>query len=118
MTGGRTAILGATGRNVAAGMSGGIAYVLDLDLGRVNIEMVDVETLTELDESWLRELIARHQEETGSVVAESLLVDWPSARRRISKIMPRDYKRVLEAQASAEAEGADVLTAIMEASRG
>jgi glutamate synthase (NADPH/NADH) large chain len=51
-------------------------------------------------------------------VAESLLVDWPSARRRISKIMPRDYKRVLEAQASAEAEGADVLTAIMEASRG
>ena len=118
MTGGRIAILGATGRNVAAGMSGGIAYVLDLDLGRVNIEMVDVESLTELDGSWLRELIARHQEETGSVVAESLLVDWPSARRRISKIMPRDYKRVLEAQASAEAEGADVLTAIMEASRG
>jgi len=118
MTGGRVVILGATGRNVAAGMSGGIAYVYDLDLGRVNLEMVDVESLTESDQTWLRDVVARHRDETGSTVAERLLSDWSAASRRFSKIMPRDYKRVLAAQAAAEADGADVLAAIMEATRG
>ena len=118
MTGGRVVILGATGRNVAAGMSGGIAYVYDLDLGRVNLEMVDVESLTESDQTWLRDVVTRHRDETGSTVAERLLSDWSAASRRFSKIMPRDYKRVLAAQAAAEADGADVLAAIMEATRG
>ena len=118
MTGGRVVILGSTGRNVAAGMSGGIAFVLDLELCRVNPEMVDVEQLGDVDSEWVRELVNRHSEETGSGVAESLLADWVASSVRFAKIMPRDFKRVLDAQATAEAEGKDVLAAIMEASRG
>ncbi len=100
MTGGRAVILGSTGRNLAAGMSGGIAYVLDLDPGVVNREMVDVEELGPDDERVLADLVARHGEETGSAVAASLLADWAGALRRFSKIMPRDYKRVLAEQAA------------------
>ncbi len=118
MTGGRVVILGATGRNVAAGMSGGIAYIIDLDPGKVNREMVDVEALSEVDEEFLREMIARHTEETGSAVGSTILADWPASALRFSKIMPRDFRRVLQAQAKAEAEGRDVDEAIMEASRG
>ncbi len=118
MTGGRVVILGATGRNVAAGMSGGIAYIIDLDPGKVNREMVDVEPLTDVDEEFLREMISRHTEETGSEVGAALLGDWPASALRFSKIMPRDFRRVLQARAKAEAEGRDVNEAIMEASRG
>ncbi len=122
MTGGRVVVLGATGRNVAAGMSGGVAFVLDLDPTQVNREMVDVEGLSEVDEEFVRQLISRHTEETDSQVGARLLADWPSAAPRFSKIMPRDFRRVLNAQARAEAEGRDVNEAIMqsslEASRG
>ncbi|WP_106398555.1 glutamate synthase large subunit [Actinocorallia populi] len=118
MTGGRVVILGRTGRNVAAGMSGGIAYVLDLNAQRVNPEMVEVETLTGDDRAFVRGLVARHAEETGSTVAAKLLSEWDSAVERFSKIMPRDYKRVLAAMAAAEAEGRDVDEAVMAAAQG
>ncbi len=118
MTGGRVVILGPTGRNVAAGMSGGIAYVLDLDAGKVNGEMVDVEELSADDRDFLREVIARHQAETDSVVAAALLADWDASAVRFAKVMPRDYKRVLEAAKAAEEAGEDVDAAIMAASHG
>ena len=118
MTGGRAVILGPTGRNVAAGMSGGIVYVLDLDPGDVNRELVEVEALDPGDEAFLRDVVTRHQEETGSTVAVALLDDWPSALARLAKIMPRDYKRVLAAAALAELDGTDLHPSIMEATRG
>ncbi|GAB2817852.1 glutamate synthase large subunit [Actinocorallia aurea] len=118
MTGGRAVILGPTGRNLAAGMSGGVAYVLDLQPQRVNPEMVEVEALTGEDRDVLHGLVGKHAEETGSTVAAKLLAEWESAVTRFSKIMPRDYKRVLEAKAAAEAEGRDVDEAIMAAAQG
>jgi glutamate synthase (NADPH/NADH) large chain len=118
MTGGRVVILGATGRNLAAGMSGGVAYVLDLDAGDVNAEMVDVEPLDAADASFVQGLVRRHEDETGSPVAQRLLADWPATVARLSKVMPRDYKRVLEVGAKAQAEGRDINLAIMEAVNG
>ncbi len=118
MTGGRAVILGATGRNVAAGMSGGIAYVLDLAKHRVNGEMVDIESLSGEDSLWLRETLTRYRDETGSTVAGSLLADWGRWSERFSVIMPRDYRRALEARRAAEAAGYDVDRAVMEAARG
>jgi glutamate synthase (NADPH/NADH) large chain len=118
MTGGTVVVLGRTGRNVAAGMSGGVAYVLDLDPARVNTGMVDVEVPSVSDLEAVHELVRRHEEETGSTVAAALLADWAPAATRFTKIMPRDYRRVLEAQASAERDGRDVLDAIMEAAHG
>jgi glutamate synthase (NADPH/NADH) large chain len=113
MTGGRVAILGSTGRNVAAGMSGGVAYLLDLDEARVNREMVDLEPLDDGDAETLRQMLAEHAEETGSTVAQGLLVDWPAATVRFTKVMPRDYKRVLTAMEEARRTGADVDAAVM-----
>ncbi|MCY9782981.1 glutamate synthase large subunit [Nocardiopsis sp. EMB25] len=113
MTGGRAVILGRTGRNFAAGMSGGVAYVLDLDPHRVNPEMVDIEELTDEDRVLLTDVLTRHRDETGSAVAERLLADGPAALDRIAKVMPRDYKRVLLAQAEAERDGRDVNEAVM-----
>ena len=118
MTGGTVVIIGRTGRNVAAGMSGGIAYVLDLDPDRVNTGMVDVEEPTAADLDRVRDLVRRHGEETGSTVAAALLADWPTSATRFAKIMPRDYRRVLAARAAAERDGRDVLDAIMEAAHG
>ena len=118
MTGGRVVILGPTGRNIAAGMSGGIAYVLDLHEERVNTELVDVEPVPAADADWLHDVVRRHVEETGSAVGAALLVDWAAALSRISRIMPRDYRRALEAQERAEAEGRDPIEAVMEAARG
>ncbi len=118
MTGGRVAVLGPIGRNFAAGMSGGIAYLLDPDPARVNTEMADLEPLTAEDEEFLRELIGRHQAETGSVVAAALLADWPAATRRFARVMPRDYQRVLAAARRAERDGLDVSEAVMAAARG
>ena len=118
MTGGRVVILGQTGRNLAAGMSGGIAFVLDVVPARVNTEMVDLEPLTAEDSEFVRALVARHAEETDSAVAAELLADWSASVRRFTKVMPRDFKRVLEASARAQAEGRDVLNAVMEAARG
>ena len=107
MTGGRVVVIGSTGRNFAAGMSGGVAYVLDADrtfAGRCNPGMVDLEILTDDDDALVERLLARHAELTGSSVARRLLGDWDDARRRFVKVMPRDYKRVLQAEARARAE--------------
>jgi glutamate synthase (NADPH) large chain len=117
MTGGRVVILGETGRNLAAGMSGGVAYVLDLRPGRVNTEMVAIEELDAADREFLGERIQRHLEETDSQLAARLLGDLEASLARFSKIMPTDYKRVLQAQAQAELEGRDPVAAIMDASR-
>ncbi|MFD6094796.1 glutamate synthase large subunit [Nocardiopsis flavescens] len=113
MTGGRAVVLGRTGRNFAAGMSGGTAYMLDLDPHRVNTEMVEIEELTDEDREFLTGVLARHRAETGSAVAERLLADGDAGLDRIAKVMPRDYKRVLLAQAEAEREGRDVDEAVM-----
>jgi glutamate synthase (NADPH/NADH) large chain len=118
MTGGRVVVLGPTGRNVAAGMSGGIAYFLDLDPADVNTEMVDVEELANDDREFLHDTVSKHLAETGSAVTAALLADWGSAVGRFRKIMPRDYKRVLDAAKTAEAEGKDVDEAIMAAAHG
>ncbi len=118
MTGGRVAVLGPIGRNFAAGMSGGIAFLLDPDPARVNTEMADLEPLTAEDEEFLRELVGRHQAETGSAVAAALLADWPAATRRFARVMPRDYQRVLAAASRAERDGLDVSEAVMAAARG
>ena len=118
MTGGRVAVLGPTGRNFAAGMSGGVAHVLNLDRSLVNTEMVDVEPLSEADAVELRAMVERHYAETGSTVAEAVLADWAGHAAAFSTIMPRDYKRVLQASRLAELSGRDVDEAIMEAARG
>jgi glutamate synthase (NADPH/NADH) large chain len=115
MTGGRVVILGPTGRNLAAGMSGGIAYVLDLNPMRVNTELVDLESLSESDIEWLTATITRHLEETDSAVARDLLANIASGFARFTKIMPRDYRRALLAQEQALAEGRDPDVAVMEA---
>lgn len=123
MTGGTVLVLGPTGRNFAAGMSGGVAYVLDLDRVRVNTELVDLAPLRPDDETVVRDLLVRHQQWTESSVAARLLEDWESARQRFTLVLPRDYQRVLDVRAAAEAEGLDVNGSvvwerIMEASRG
>jgi glutamate synthase (NADPH/NADH) large chain len=118
MTGGRVVILGPTGRNFAAGMSGGVAYVLDLNPARLNREMVDIDPLDESDIEFLAETVARHQAETGSAVAARLLASWDTAVDRFTKVMPQDYKRVLRAASAAEREGRDVNEAVMAAAHG
>jgi glutamate synthase (NADPH/NADH) large chain len=118
MTGGRVVVLGSTGRNFAAGMSGGIAYVLDLLPQRVNPEMVDLDKLVEEERAFLRDVVERHYAETESAVARTLLADWDVAVDRFTKVMPKDFKRVLAARAQAELEGRDVNEAIMEAAHG
>ena len=99
MTGGRVVILGPTGRNFAAGMSGGIAYVLDEDgtfHDRCNLGLVDLEPLVSAaDMEEAKALIERHLHYTGSAVAERILSRWNEAHRVFVKVMPRDYKRVL-----------------------
>jgi glutamate synthase domain-containing protein 3 len=107
MTGGRAVILGRAGRNFAAGMSGGVAYILDEDADferRCNPGMVDLEELTDDDEAFVRQLVGRHVELTGSTRGQQVLGDWPACRGRFVKVMPRDYKRVLAAEARARAE--------------
>jgi glutamate synthase (NADPH) large chain len=119
MTGGRAVVLGPTGRNLAAGMSGGVGYVLDLDRTNVNGEMVDLLPLEPEDLTWLKELVVRHHELTHSTVAASLLGDWPRRGASFTKVMPRDYARVLDAMKVAKATGRDVDEAVMEvAARG
>jgi glutamate synthase (NADPH/NADH) large chain len=118
MTGGRVVVLGPVGRNFAAGMSGGIAYLLDPDPGRVSTEMADLEPLTRDDAEFLAGLIEAHQAETGSAVAARLLADWDHALTRLRRVMPRDYQRVLTAARRAEREGRDVHTAVMSAASG
>jgi glutamate synthase (NADPH) large chain len=101
MTGGRVVVLGATGRNFAAGMSGGIAYVIDPDgdfSQRCNREMVLLEALDSEDDRLVRDLITRHCEFTGSAVGARLLEHWAGAVARFVRVMPIDYKQALEKQ--------------------
>ncbi len=121
MTGGRVAVLGPTGRNFAAGMSGGIAWVLDLDEHRVNRELVELGPVVSEAAAELESMVREHLEETGSEVAAGLLEDWESSLTRFTEVMPRDFRIVLEAKAKAEAEGLDeneTAHAMMEALHG
>ncbi|MER5728039.1 glutamate synthase large subunit [Streptomyces sp. NPDC002138] len=107
MTGGQAVVLGETGRNFAAGMSGGVAYVIDLDACNVNVGNAGaVETdLSDADKQWLHDVVRRHEEETGSTVAARLLADWSVSVGRFSKIIPTTYKAVLAAKDAAERAG-------------
>jgi glutamate synthase (ferredoxin) len=109
MTGGRVVVLGETGRNFAAGMSGGIAYVLDTDsefAKHCNLEMVQLFELEDDDEAELvRGLIQKHVNYTGSKVAWRLLDQWEDSRNLLVKVYPNDFRRVMEAQEQVRAEG-------------
>ncbi len=110
MTGGRVVVLGPTGRNFAAGMSGGVAYILDeagdFAARYCNKAMVGIEAVVEPEEqAELRELIERHANLTGSDRAKAVLADWTGSLAKFVKVMPKDYKRVLESLARAHADG-------------
>ena len=113
MTGGSVIVLGSTGRNFAAGMSGGMAFVLDLQPSLVNTEMVDLLSLPANKEDFVRGSISNFFVETGSQIAKDLLADWEKSKSRITLIMPRDYARVLEVMAKAQREGLPVDNAVM-----
>ena len=124
MTGGRVVVLGPTGRNFAAGMSGGIAYVYDpheVFAAKLNTEMVRLQSLDDADRVALRAIIGDHLRHTGSAVAERILGEWDVESTRFRRVMPIDYERVLKVVREAEAEGLDeeaTLARVMEASRG
>ena len=112
MTGGTALVLGATGRNFGAGMSGGTAYVLDLDAKLVNKGALDAGELTlskpnATDTDLINALLLRHQEETGSELAGTLLSDFPAVADRFTKVLPRDYAAVLETRSAAAESGED-----------
>ena len=113
MTGGTVIILGKTGRNFAAGMSGGRAFVLDLNPQLVNTEMVDVLSLPLDQEDLVKKYISKFYAETGSKMAGEISKDWPTFKDRISLVMPRDYARVLEVMAKAERSGLSVESEVM-----
>ncbi len=108
MTGGTVLVLGAVGRNFAAGMTGGVAYVFDPDgllERRANRDTVDLEALDDADLEAVIDLLHRHREETGSGVAARILSDWPAgAGGAFVKVMPRDLKRVLAEASSGDME--------------
>ena len=99
MTGGRAVILGPIGRNFAAGMSGGVAYLWDEDeraRPRVNVGMVDLEDLVDPEDvAELKALVEEHARATGSERAKRILATWEVQLRKFVKVMPRDYKRAL-----------------------
>jgi len=122
MTGGRVVIIGNTGRNFAAGMSGGIAYVLDekgdFDI-RCNQGMVDLDTLDEDEDLQIvKSLLTKHVQYTQSTVAKNILDNWDDYQSRFVKVMPRDYKRVLAAIKKAKEDGTSIDDAVMEAAHG
>ncbi|HAF69040.1 MAG TPA: glutamate synthase subunit alpha, partial [Acidimicrobiaceae bacterium] len=122
MTGGTVVILGPTGRNFGAGMSGGVAFIYDPDDNfhrNLNNEMVDLESsLEEGDANLLRDVIRQHHEETDSGVAATILDHWHQQVRNFKKVMPKDYRRVLDAISTAEEQGQDVEEAVMAAAKG
>ncbi len=128
MTGGTALILGSTGRNFAAGMSGGVAYVLDLDTRKLNPLAVANDDLIlegpgEEDCELIKDLLAKHELHTGSALAASLLADWPVAAARFTKVLPRDFAAVSQARNAAAHEGFDPDSAttwnrILEVTRG
>ena len=118
MTGGTVVVLGDIGRNFAAGMSGGRAFVLDLDQRLVNPEMVDVISIPDDQEQILFNVIQTFYKETQSQVAKDIVDNWSTQKQRLSLIMPRDYARVLEVMAKATREGMPVDGAVMAAING
>ena len=121
MTGGKVVILGPTGRNFAAGMSGGMAYVYDPDRrlpDHLNAEMVELEELDDDDLDWLHQVLTKHVDATDSAPGKRILAHWGRERQQFVKVMPRDFKRVLEAIAEAEQNGTDVDQAIMASAHG
>jgi glutamate synthase (ferredoxin) len=122
MTGGRVVVLGATGRNFAAGMSGGVAYVLDVNgdfRNRCNTAMVGLEKLEQdEDVELVKDLLNRHLKYTGSTVARKILANWHATQPKFVKIMPNDYKRVLSAIDRARKNGIPEDIAVMEAAHG
>ncbi len=121
MTGGRVVVLGGIGRNFAAGMSGGVAFVYDptgMARARVNPEMVILEDPDDEDRSWLQAVLERHHLETNSGLADELLGDWSTTGNSFFRVMPVEFKRVLEAAAAARAAGGDEVEAIMSSTRG
>ncbi len=122
MTGGRVVVLGATGRNFAAGMSGGVAYVLDVNgdfRSRCNTAMVGLERLEQdEDVELVKELLNRHLKYTGSTVARKALASWHAVQSKFVKVMPNDYKRVLSAIDHARKNGIPEDIAVMEAAHG
>ncbi|MCZ6774628.1 MAG: glutamate synthase large subunit [Proteobacteria bacterium] len=122
MTGGRVVIIGATGRNFAAGMSGGIAYVFDPEgvfPPLCNTQMVDLDTIdSDDDEETVRRLLKNHVRYTQSTVAQRILERWDLKREKFVKVMPKDYKRILEAMEKARRTGISEDEAVMEAAHG
>ncbi|MGJ3509787.1 glutamate synthase large subunit [Enemella sp. A6] len=122
MTGGEVLVLGPTGRNFAAGMSGGVAYLLDLRPDRLNTELVDTMAPDPVDVARIGELLELHRAETGSAVADRLLAGGEhEIAERFTKVLPRDYARVLAARAAAQDEGLDdeaTTAKMMEAAHG
>ena len=122
MTGGKIVVIGATGRNFAAGMSGGSAFVLeDRDKFEINCnqDMVHLESLVEAEDvEAVKSMLKNHHEYTNSPVAEKILNDWDNYQSKFIKVMPKDYKRVLEAMKRAKVEGTSVDEAVMEAAHG
>jgi glutamate synthase (NADPH/NADH) large chain len=121
MTGGVVVVLGRTGRNFAAGMSGGTAYVWRLDRRMVNRELlerssVDLAPLTAEQRVSLHELLERHLAETGSSVAAGLLARWSDAAGEFTAVVPVAWRRVVEVMRAAEAAGRDVDAEVMAAS--
>ncbi len=121
MTGGKVVVIGKTGRNFAAGMSGGIAYVLDEESDfkiRCNMGMVDLESLEQEDIETVKDLLTKHQQYTQSTVAQRILENWNDYQQKFVKVMPIDYKRVLEAIKKARETGMSEDEAVMEAAHG
>jgi len=122
MTGGTVIVIGSTGRNFAAGMSGGIAYVLDdkADFRRhCNLAMVDVDPLTAVEDmDTVKDLLKRHVRYTNSTVAEKILTNWKTMQAKFVKVTPKDFKRVLAAISKARQNGVSEEQAVMEAAHG
>ena len=122
MTGGEVLVLGPTGRNFAAGMSGGVAWVLDLNPLRLNTEFVDPLEPSDADVERIRTLLAEHRDETGSLVAESLAaLTAAELKARFTTVTPRDYARIMAVQAQSLADGLDeteTTKLMMEAAHG
>jgi glutamate synthase (NADPH/NADH) large chain len=124
MTGGRVVVLGGTGRNFGAGMSGGIAYVHDPDetfATKVNYEMVTLQDLDETDREFLHDTVTRHRDLTGSTVAAAVLDRWDVEVTHFRKVMPTDYERVLRVMEESRRAGLgedETVARVMEAARG
>jgi glutamate synthase (ferredoxin) len=119
MTGGKVVILGRTGRNFAAGMSGGVAYVYDVDgafAGRCNLDMVSLSPVeSEEDLAWLKDRVERHVAATGSELGARILGEWANSSQRFVKVLPNDYKRAMDAMNEVEAQGLTGDEAVMAA---